>query len=122
MINAYWLPTIRARIEIQRNNPSKAVELLQAASPYDLANPPPGVGGVLHPVYERGQAYLLLHQGEQAAAEFQKFFDHRGVVMNCPLGALAHLGMARASVLQGDTAKAQVGLPRLPYALERCRS
>jgi len=107
MINAYWLPTIRARIEIQRNNPSKAIEFLQAASSYDLANPPPGVGGILHPVYERGQAYLLLHQGEQAAAEFQKFFDHRGVVMNCPLGALAHLGLARASVLQGDTAKAR---------------
>ena len=108
MINAYWLPTIRARIEIQRNNPSKAIEFLQAASSYDLANPPPGVGGILHPVYERGQAYLLLHQGEQAAAEFQKFFDHRGVVMNCPLGALAHLGLARASVLQGDTAKARL--------------
>jgi hypothetical protein len=107
MINGYWLPTIRAGIEIQRNNPSKAIELLQAASPYDLANPPPGVGGLLHPVYVRGQAYLLLHQGDQAAAEFQKFLDHRGVVMNCPLGALAHLGMARASVLQGDTTKAR---------------
>ena len=45
--------------------------------------------------------------GDQAAAEFQKFLDHRGVVMNCPLGALAHLGMARASARQGDTAKAR---------------
>ncbi len=107
MINDYWLPTIRASIEIQRNNPSKAIELLRAASPYDLANPPPGVGGLLHPVYVRGQAYLLLQQGDQAAAEFQKFLDHRGIVMNCPLGALAHLGMARALVLQGDTAKAR---------------
>jgi tetratricopeptide (TPR) repeat protein len=107
IINAYWLPTIRARIEIQRNNPSKAIELLQAASPYDLANPPPGVGGLLYPVYVRGQAYLLLHQGDRAAAEFQKFLDHPGVVMNCPLGALAHLGMARASALQSDTAKAR---------------
>ena len=62
---------------------------------------------MLQPVYVRGQAYLLMHQGEQAAAEFQKFLDHRGVVMNCPLGALAHLGMARAALLQGDTAKAR---------------
>ncbi len=107
MINGYWLPTIRAAMEIQRNNPSKAIELLQAASPYDLASPQPGVGGLLQPVYERGQAYLLLHQGDRAAAEFQKFLDHRGIVMNCPLGALAHLGMARAAVLQGDTAKAR---------------
>ncbi len=53
------------------------------------------------------QAYLLLHQGSQAAAEFQKFLDHRGVVVNCPLGALARLGLARAYVLQGDNAKAR---------------
>jgi serine/threonine protein kinase/tetratricopeptide (TPR) repeat protein len=105
LINAYWLPTIRASIEVQRSDPSKTIEILQAASPYDLANPPPGVGGLLHPVYVRGQAYLLLHKGAQAAAEFQKFLDHRGIVINCPLGALAYLGIARAYVLQGDTAK-----------------
>jgi hypothetical protein len=53
----------------------------------------------------RGQAFLLLHQGSEAAAEFQKFLDHRGIVVNCPLGALAHLGLARAYALQGDAAK-----------------
>jgi class 3 adenylate cyclase/Flp pilus assembly protein TadD len=105
MINAYWIPTILGSIEIQRGNPSKTIEILRASSPYDLANPPPGVGGLLHPVYVRGQAYLLLHKGAQAAAEFQKFLDHRGIVMNCPLGALAQLGIARAYVLQGETAK-----------------
>ncbi|MGA7922293.1 MAG: protein kinase [Candidatus Acidiferrales bacterium] len=105
MIKAYWLPTIRASIEVQHNNPSQAIELLHAASPYELASPAPGVGGLLHPVFVRGQAYLLLHQGERAAAEFQKFFDHRGLVGNCPLGALAYLGLARALALQGDAAK-----------------
>ena len=59
------------------------------------------------PVYVRGQAYLLLHQGSVAAAEFQKFLDHRGVVVNCPLGALARLGLARAYAMQGDAAKAK---------------
>ena len=58
-------------------------------------------------VYVRGQAYLLLHQGSVAAAEFQKFLDHRGVVVNCPLGALARLGLARAHAMQGDAAKAK---------------
>jgi eukaryotic-like serine/threonine-protein kinase len=107
MVNAYWLPTIRASIEIQLNNPSSAIELLQAASIYDLASPPPGVGGLLHPVYVRGQAYLLLHQGDQAATEFQKLLDHRGVVMNCPLGALAHLELGRAYAMQGNTPDAK---------------
>jgi len=58
-------------------------------------------------VYVRGQAYLDWHQGMAAAAEFQKLVDHPGIVWNCSTGALAHLGLARANVLQGDTAKAK---------------
>jgi tetratricopeptide (TPR) repeat protein len=108
-INGYWLPTIRAAIEINRQNPEKAIEILQTAAPYELGNPSPqaGVGATLYPVYLRGQAYLLLRQGGAAAVEFQKFLEHRGVVVNCPLGALARLGLARAYVLQRDAAKAR---------------
>src|SRR5262252_3791617 len=61
----------------------------------------------LFPVFVRGQAYLAAHQGNTAAAEFQTILDHRGIVMNEPIGALAHLGLARAHALQGDTAKAR---------------
>jgi tetratricopeptide (TPR) repeat protein len=106
LLNRYWLPTLRAAIEINRHNPGKAIDLLQAVAPYDLGEAPP-LAGTLYPVYIRGQAYLLLHQGNEAAAEFQKFLDHRGIVTSFPLGALAHLGLARAYVLQGDTAKAK---------------
>jgi hypothetical protein len=59
-------------------------------------------------VYLRGQAYLLDHQGTAAVAEFQKILDHRGLVVNFTLGALAHLGLARAYALQGDTIKARI--------------
>ena len=108
-INGYFLPAIRAAVEINRKNPAKAIEILQVAAPYELGNPDPDpvVGAMMYPVYERGQAYLLLHQGSAAAAEFQKFLDHRGVVVNCPLGALARLGLARAYAMQGDAAKAK---------------
>jgi tetratricopeptide (TPR) repeat protein/tRNA A-37 threonylcarbamoyl transferase component Bud32 len=108
-VSGYWLPTIRAVIEINRNDAAKAIEMLRAAAPYELGGPAawPDVGGPLYPAYVRGQAYLLLHQGSEAAAEFQKFLDHRGIVMNCPLGALAHLGLARAYALQGEEAKAR---------------
>jgi predicted Zn-dependent protease len=61
----------------------------------------------LCPVYLRGEAYLMLHDGSRAAAEFQKFIDHRGLVRNFPWGALARLGLARAYALQGDKAKAR---------------
>ena len=61
----------------------------------------------MYPVYVRGEAYLAAHQGSEAAAEFQKILDHRGIVLNEPIGALAHLGLARAYVLQGDAMKAR---------------
>ena len=102
LVQSYWLSTIRAAIELDRKNPSKAIELLQVASSYEL-----GDRGLLCPVYLRGYAYLMLHNGSAAAAEFQKFLNHRGVVGNFPLGALAHLGLGRAYALQGDTAKAR---------------
>jgi eukaryotic-like serine/threonine-protein kinase len=59
------------------------------------------------PVYVRGEAYWAAHQGNDAAKEFQKILDHRGVVVNEPIGVLAHLGLARAYAMQGDTAKAR---------------
>jgi serine/threonine protein kinase/tetratricopeptide (TPR) repeat protein len=108
-INRYWLPTIRASVEINRTNPSKAIELLQVAAPFELGNPLPQVnGGVfLYPIYVRGEAYLLLHRGNEAEVEFQKFLGYRGVVGLCPLGVLAHLGLGRAYAMQGETAKAK---------------
>ncbi|HEY6266025.1 MAG TPA: protein kinase [Candidatus Acidoferrum sp.] len=108
-INRYWLPAIYASIEIRRNNPAKALEDLHAAAPYEMGSPLPQfeVGGSLYPVYIRGEAYLLLHQGKEAAAEFQKFLDHRGIAVSCPLGALARLQLGRAYALQGDTIRSR---------------
>jgi serine/threonine protein kinase/tetratricopeptide (TPR) repeat protein len=109
MINRYWLPAIDASIEIGRNNPAKALERLQTATRYELGTPAPQfeVGGSLYPAYIRGQAYLSLHQGAEAASEFQKLLDHRGVALNSPLGALARLQLGRAYVLAGDKTKAR---------------
>jgi len=106
VIVSYWLPVIQAAIEITRKNPSKALEILQATAPYELAEAYP-LGGSLYPVFIRAEAYLLLHRGNEAAAEYQKILDHRSIVKNYPLGALARLGLARAYVMQGDTANAR---------------
>jgi DNA-binding winged helix-turn-helix (wHTH) protein/tetratricopeptide (TPR) repeat protein len=97
-----WLPTVHAQLALSRNDYSKAITLLQTAAPYEL-----GVGGNLHVVYVRGEAYLAAHQGTEAAGEFQKILDHRGIVLNQPIGALARMQIARAYMLQGDTAKAR---------------
>jgi len=105
-----YLPTIRAQLALSRNDSSKAIEVLQAAAPNELGTPGSGGGASwanLYPVYVRGEAYLAAHQGSEAAAEFQKILDHRGVVLNEPIGALAHLQIARAYAMQGDTAKAK---------------
>lgn len=105
LMQGYWLPAIRAAIELR--NPAKAVELLRSAAPYEMSQCDPFQVGMLYPVYLRGQAYLLARQGKEAAVEFQKIVDHRGIVLNFPLGALAHVGLGRAYGLQGDVAKAR---------------
>jgi tetratricopeptide (TPR) repeat protein len=103
-----YLPTLRALIAVNHGEPAKAIELLQAAVPYDLGMPSSHVPfGRLYPVYVRGEAYLAAHQGAEAAAEFQKILDHRGIVMSDPIGALAHLQLARALVLSGDKTRAK---------------
>jgi eukaryotic-like serine/threonine-protein kinase len=104
VVQVNYLPTLEAQIALSHNDSSKAIEILQAATPYELGNV---VGGALNPVFVRGEAYLAARQGREAVAEFQKILDHRGVVVNAPIGALAHLGLARAYALQADTAKAR---------------
>jgi hypothetical protein len=100
ILNLYYLPTIRAAIELDLGHPAQAIEKLQTTAPYELGAPAPLEPGTLYPAYVRGEAYLRLQQGTQAAAEFQKLPDHPGIVMNFPLGALARLGLARAYALQ----------------------
>ena len=107
ILKVYWLPTIKAAMELNANNSAQAVVFLEAAAPYELGEPPQLQLGTMYPVYIRGQAQLVAHNGAAAATEFQKFLDHRGITLNFPLGALAHLGLARAYALQGDTAKAR---------------
>ena len=108
VIQSNWLPMIRGQLDINRKAAPSAIESLQATGPYELGQ---GFGQInyscLYPVYIRGQAYLAGSQGTAAAGEFQKILDHRGLVQNCPTGALAHLGLARASVLQKDMARAK---------------
>jgi tetratricopeptide (TPR) repeat protein len=107
MLKVYWLPTIKAAIEMNSNNSAQALVFLEAAAPYELGAPPQLQLGTMYPAYIRGQAQLMASNGSAAVAEFQKFVDHRGITVNFPLGALAHLGLARAYALSGDTVKAK---------------
>jgi serine/threonine protein kinase/tetratricopeptide (TPR) repeat protein len=108
MIQEYWLPTIRAAIAIDHGDAQKAVELLSMASEYELGEPLQWPShGTLYPVYVRGEAYLHASDGVQAATEFEKIIDHRGIVANFPLAALAHLQLGRAYKLAGDVGKAR---------------
>jgi tetratricopeptide (TPR) repeat protein len=104
LVQFNFLPTIRAQIALNRNDPLKAIDLLQTAAPYELSDVP---RGFLGPIYVRGEAYLTAHRGIEAAGEFQKIIDHRGVVANSPAGALAYLQLGRAYTLSGDKNKAK---------------
>jgi eukaryotic-like serine/threonine-protein kinase len=104
-----YLPSIRGRLALNKGDASGAIQSLGASSPYEL-----GATRALDldwsamfPVFVRGEAYLAARRGSEAAAEFQKILDHRGLVLNQSIGALAHLGLGRAYVLQGDTVRAK---------------
>ena len=104
-----YLPSVRGRLALNKGDASGAIQSLGASSPYEL-----GATRALDldwsamfPVFVRGEAYLAARRGSEAAAEFQKILDHRGLVLNQPIGALAHLGLGRAYVLQGDTVRAK---------------
>jgi len=102
------LPTIRALLALNHKEASNAVKALEPAAPYELGIPTVAAfSPVLYPVYVRGQAYLAAHTAADAAAEFQKILDHRGIVLNQPVGALVHLQLGRAYALSGDRAKAR---------------
>jgi serine/threonine protein kinase/tetratricopeptide (TPR) repeat protein len=105
LVQSLVLPTVQGQIEIARKNPARSIELLQAATPYQLTYA--SLRGCIYPAYVRGQAYLAAKQGAAAATEFQKILDHRGLVGACETGALAHLGIARAHALQGDAVQAR---------------
>jgi serine/threonine protein kinase/predicted Zn-dependent protease len=98
--NTLDIPLILALLEIHHGNAAHAIELLQPSLRYEF-----GENAALGPAYVRGEAYLQLHDGKQAASEFQKILDHRGLdPFDFPL---ATLGLARAQSLQGDSSTAR---------------
>jgi tetratricopeptide (TPR) repeat protein len=103
-MQSLWLPAIQTQLAISRGKPETAPNSPQAASSIEFGSIP-FVNNLscLYPNYVRGEAYLSAGQGTPAAAEFQKILDHRGIVWNCWTGALAHLGLARANILESRT-------------------
>ena len=105
LMNRAYLPGARALGHLNRHEPAKAVEELEAAKPYEFGSAPDGVG--YWPAYVRGLALLDMKDGAKAAAEFQKILDRRGVDPTNPIYTLSRLGLGRAYVLQGDKSKAR---------------
>jgi eukaryotic-like serine/threonine-protein kinase len=105
-----YLPSLRGLLAVQRGDPAKALELLRPAAPYEMGQTRAmihGSFGSAYPAYVRGEAYLAMHRGADAAVEFEKIVDHRGIVVVDPVGALARLQLGRAYAMAGDTARAK---------------
>jgi serine/threonine protein kinase/Flp pilus assembly protein TadD len=105
LLNQVRLPVNRAVIELQRNQPARAIELLAVTSPYELGAGPGGAN--FFPLYFRGEAYLKVRDGAKALVEYQKILDHRGIDPLSTLYPLARLGVARTYVLQNNSAQAR---------------
>jgi serine/threonine protein kinase len=102
-----YLPMIHAAIALHTGDAKRAIDALAASAPYELGENNTAFTFALYPIYLRGEADLAAKAGPAAVTEFQKILEHAGVVGNEPIGALAHLGLARAFALQGDNAKAR---------------
>jgi tetratricopeptide (TPR) repeat protein len=102
LLHQVSIPCVRALIELNRKNPEAAIQSMQAVTPYEL-----GAAQGLFPSYVRGLAYLQAKRGAEATAEFQNMVDHRGIAPTAPEHSLAKLGLGRAYVMTGDTAKAR---------------
>jgi serine/threonine protein kinase/Flp pilus assembly protein TadD len=106
-LKVYWFPVIEASIAMAQQSPDRTIVALEPSLPYELGSPPPAASGLMYPAYIRGLAYLAQKNGPSAAAEFEKFPDHAGIVQNFLIGSLAHLQLGRAYALSGDTIKAK---------------
>lgn len=105
-----YLPTLRALVALHRGEPSQAIEQLQLARGYELADPAInflGFFGSFYPVYVRGEAYLAEGHAREAAAEFRKILDHPWILLGDPLGARVRLGLGRALAQAGDAVQAR---------------
>jgi eukaryotic-like serine/threonine-protein kinase len=105
-MDSYWLPSIRAAIEIDRKSPEQAIQVLQIAEPYEFGGDPITFD-TLYPVHLRAQAYLMEGNGKRAAAELKKILQHRGRAVNGVIAALVHLELGRAYALSGDVPNAR---------------
>jgi serine/threonine protein kinase/tetratricopeptide (TPR) repeat protein len=108
IVQVNYLPSLLGQLAVLHRDGPKAIELLQPSARYELGTQGAAVIIALYPVWVRAEAYRISGEGSEAAREFQKILDHRGLVQNEPIGALAHLGLARAYALQGETAKARI--------------
>jgi eukaryotic-like serine/threonine-protein kinase len=106
-----YAPVLRALAALEQSKPADSVERLQIAKLYELA-----VNGLnwscfclggLHSAYVRGEALAAEQRYGEAAVEFQKILDHRGLVGLDPIGALAHLQLGRTFALSGEKTEAK---------------
>ena len=100
LLHQYWIPVIRARVALHQGKPALAIQLLASTAPYEtgLMDPLPS----MYAVFVRAQAHLAAGEGVQATADFRELLAHRGLVSNCPIGALAQLGLARSLSMLRD--------------------
>ena len=109
-VRSSYLPELRALAAVNRGEAAKAVYFLEVSRPSELGVPQSwytGSFGALYPIYVRGMAHLAAQQGSEAAVEFEKILDHRGIVAIDPIGATAHLQLGRAFAMSGDNTKAK---------------
>jgi hypothetical protein len=107
LIQFNYLPAVRAQIALNSGNADRALDLLKPTRGYELGQPAQALLLNMYPVFVRGSAYLAVHDGPAARAEYQEILENPGIALNEPIAVLARLGLARADALAGDKQKAR---------------
>jgi predicted Ser/Thr protein kinase/Flp pilus assembly protein TadD len=109
-VQATYVPTLRALVALDKGDPRKAIDLLEANRQYEFGIPPLAFNhfyGSMYPIYVRGLAYLAMRSPKEAAVEFGRLLAHPGLAAGDPVDAAARRQLARALELAGDKAKAK---------------
>ena len=121
LVQRNWLPTIRAAIALEREDPNRAIDFLKDANAIELGQATSALSIFLCPVYIRGEAYLMLHDGTASGSGVSEVYRPSGNRGEFSLGSTGAVATGPRLRSARRHRQSQGGLSGVPHNLERRR-